>query len=92
LQLTKISRFKLKKRNLKNLGRNISSICILAGAALCLLLVGANGWLSYRGENLQEYRYSVKLGVAIVWNPYSLGVCAPKLFYERFYQNPEAQI
>jgi len=55
LRLPKVSPFKLETSTLKSLRRNIRSILIFTGAVLCLLLVSANGWLIYQGENLQEY-------------------------------------
>ncbi|RCJ35402.1 mechanosensitive ion channel protein MscS [Nostoc minutum NIES-26] len=42
-------------RSLKTLRRNIIGLLILTCLVLCILIVGANGFLIYRGENLQQY-------------------------------------
>ncbi|MBO1348154.1 MAG: hypothetical protein EBE86_012515 [Hormoscilla sp. GUM202] len=54
LHLPKVSPFLLETSTLKSLRRNIRSILILTGAVLCLLLVSANSWLIYQGENLHR--------------------------------------
>ncbi|MEC4811973.1 MAG: mechanosensitive ion channel [Scytonema sp. PMC 1069.18] len=53
--LLKGSFLKSKERSIKTLRRNITGLLLLAGLVLCILIVGANGFLLYRGENLQQY-------------------------------------
>lgn len=57
--LIKVSRFKIEERNQKTLRRNITGFLLLTCLVLCILIVGANGFLIYRGENLQEYTLSL---------------------------------
>lgn len=42
-------------RSIKTLRRNIKVLLILTCLLSCILIVGANGFLLYRGENLQQY-------------------------------------
>ncbi|MBE8969007.1 hypothetical protein IQ277_23125 [Nostocales cyanobacterium LEGE 12452] len=42
-------------RSIKTLRRNITGLLLLACVVSCILIVGANGYLVYRGENLQQY-------------------------------------
>ncbi|GAB1542639.1 hypothetical protein NUACC21_53130 [Scytonema sp. NUACC21] len=44
-----------EERGFKTLRRNIRGILLLACLVLCILIVGVNGFLVYRGVNLQEY-------------------------------------
>jgi hypothetical protein len=53
--LIKVSILKLNDRKLKILRRNITRFLLIICLIFCLLIVGANGFLLYRGENLQQY-------------------------------------
>jgi len=53
--LLKNSVVKSEGRSVKTLRRNITGLLILTCSVLCILIVGANGFLIYRGENLQQY-------------------------------------
>ncbi|TAE98269.1 MAG: mechanosensitive ion channel family protein, partial [Oscillatoriales cyanobacterium] len=53
--LIKLSIFKLDDRGGKILRRNITGLLFLTCSVLCILLIGANGFLLYRGEDLQKY-------------------------------------
>lgn len=46
-------------RSIKKLRRNITGLLLLACLVLSILIVGANGYLLYRGENLQEYTLTI---------------------------------
>ncbi|MBW4614054.1 MAG: mechanosensitive ion channel family protein [Desmonostoc vinosum HA7617-LM4] len=46
---------KKKERSIKRLHRNFKVLLILTCSVLCILIVAANGFLIYRGENLQRY-------------------------------------
>ncbi|ACC79785.1 mechanosensitive ion channel family protein [Nostoc punctiforme] len=52
---TKTSILKSEDRSIKTLRRNITGLLLLACLVSCILIVGANGYLIYRGENLQQY-------------------------------------
>jgi moderate conductance mechanosensitive channel len=52
---TKTSIIKSEDRSIKTLRRNITGLLLLACLVSCILIVGANGYLVYRGENLQQY-------------------------------------
>ncbi|MBD2777758.1 mechanosensitive ion channel family protein [Iningainema tapete] len=54
-----ISIFRGQERNIKTLRRNIKGLLILTCLVLCILIVAANGFLLYRGENLQKYTLSL---------------------------------
>ncbi|MBW4478739.1 MAG: hypothetical protein KME54_18220 [Tolypothrix brevis GSE-NOS-MK-07-07A] len=53
--LIKVSILKLNDRKLKILRRNITRFLLISCLILCILIVGVNGFLIYRGENLQQY-------------------------------------
>lgn len=53
--LLKDSVVKSEGRSIKNLRRNIKGLLILTCLVLCILILAANGFLLYRGENLQQY-------------------------------------
>ena len=42
-------------RSIKTIRRNITGILLLICLVLCIAIVGVNGYLLYRGENLQQY-------------------------------------
>ncbi len=46
-------------RSIKKLRRNITGLLLLACLVSSILIVGANGYLLYRGENLQEYTLTI---------------------------------
>jgi moderate conductance mechanosensitive channel len=52
---TKTSILKSEDRSIKTLRRNITGLLLLICLVVCILIVGANGYLVYRGENLQQY-------------------------------------
>ncbi|MEH2023321.1 hypothetical protein [Nostoc sp.] len=52
---TKISILKSEDRSIKTLRRNITGLLLLTCLVSCILIVGTNGYLVYRGENLQQY-------------------------------------
>jgi len=74
-QVSKIGKFNLEKNTL-SLRRKISRFLTISGVVLCLAVLGANGWLIYQGENLQEYtlalmrrqptEFWVSLGTSVV--------------------------
>lgn len=49
------TKLKSEDRSIKTLRRNITGLLLLACLVSCILIVGANGYLVYRGENLQQY-------------------------------------
>ncbi|MBN3884517.1 MAG: mechanosensitive ion channel family protein [Nostoc sp.] len=53
--LIKASILKSENRSIKTLRRNLTGLLLLACLVSCILIVGANGYLVYRGENLQQY-------------------------------------
>ncbi|NET33082.1 MAG: mechanosensitive ion channel family protein [Cyanothece sp. SIO1E1] len=54
-QLIKISWLKRSEPSIKTLRQNVRGLLIFICLMLCLLIVGINSWLIYRGENLSEY-------------------------------------
>ncbi|MBH8565869.1 mechanosensitive ion channel family protein [Nostoc sp. CENA67] len=53
--LNKVAIFRTEERTVRTLRRNITGILLLACLLVCILIVGVNGFLIYRGENLQQY-------------------------------------
>jgi small conductance mechanosensitive channel len=53
--LVRLSILKGDDLKIKILRRNITGLLLLSCIVLCILIVGANGYLIYRGENLQQY-------------------------------------
>ncbi|QSJ18163.1 mechanosensitive ion channel [Nostoc sp. UHCC 0702] len=53
--LNKVAILKSEERSIKTLRRNITGLLLLACLLVCILIIGVNGFLVYRGENLQEY-------------------------------------
>ncbi|WP_414588697.1 mechanosensitive ion channel family protein [Scytonema sp. PCC 10023] len=53
--LLKNSVVKNEGRSIKTLRQNITGLLIATCLVLCILIVGANGFLLYRGANLQQY-------------------------------------
>ena len=53
--LVKFSIFKSEDTRIKTLRRNITRLLLLVCLLLCILIIGANGFLLYQGENLQQY-------------------------------------
>ncbi|MGI8502331.1 MAG: hypothetical protein ACR2LR_14525 [Hassallia sp.] len=47
--------FKSEERSIKTLRRNITGLLILACSIICIVIVAANGFLVYQGENIQQY-------------------------------------
>ncbi|MEH2076002.1 MAG: mechanosensitive ion channel family protein [Nostoc sp.] len=54
-QIKKNSLNKGEGRTIKILHRNINAFLILTCLLICLLIIGANGFLLYRGEKIQQY-------------------------------------
>lgn len=50
-----VSMFKSEERSIKTLRRNITGLLILACSIICIVIVAANGFLVYQGENIQQY-------------------------------------
>ena len=53
--LTTYPKLQLKESNIRILRRNITGLLLLASLILCFLIIGANGFLIYRGEDPREY-------------------------------------
>ncbi|WP_071190505.1 mechanosensitive ion channel family protein [Trichormus sp. NMC-1] len=53
--LVRLSILKGDNIKIKILRRNITGLLLLGCIVLCILIVGANGYLIYRGEDLQQY-------------------------------------
>jgi len=58
-QVTKVSWLQGKTANITFLRRNISRILILTSVVLCLVVVGINGMVIYRGGNVQEFQLNL---------------------------------
>ncbi|WGV24658.1 mechanosensitive ion channel family protein [Halotia branconii] len=94
---TKTSILKSKDRSIKTLRRNITGLLLLACLVLCILVVGANGYLIYRGENLQQYmllligripsRFWVTLGIGIAQSIGTLILAAFALKFLNYWLN-----
>ncbi len=73
--LIKLSIFKLDDRGGKILRRNITGLLFLTCSVLCILLIGANGFLLYRGEDLQKYTLLLILRVpSEFWLTLGIGI------------------
>ena len=53
--LIKFSVFKIDERRLKILRRNITGFLLVACSLLCILILGANSFLLYQHQDLQQY-------------------------------------
>ncbi|WP_341529553.1 mechanosensitive ion channel family protein [Nostoc sp. UHCC 0302] len=51
----KVAILKIEQSTIKTLRRNVTGLLVLACLVVCILIVGVNGYLIYRGENLQQY-------------------------------------
>ncbi|MBD6616313.1 mechanosensitive ion channel family protein [Komarekiella sp. 'clone 1'] len=58
-QIAKVSWLQGKTASITFLRRNISRILILTCVVLCLGLVGINGMVIYRGENIQDFQLNL---------------------------------
>lgn len=58
-QVAKLSWLQEKNVNITSLQRHISKILIFICAIACLALIGINGAVIYRGENIQEFQISL---------------------------------
>lgn len=75
-QLIKVSMLRSEERNVKILRRNITRVLLVVCLVLCILIVGFNGFLIYRGENLEQYtlrliylvppQFWISLGIGIL--------------------------
>jgi len=54
-QLLRVAWFQKMNSNARNLRRNLEAMIVICCIALCLVIVGGNGWLIYRGKDLKEY-------------------------------------
>ncbi len=82
-------------RSIKTLCRNIKGLLILTCLLSCILIVGANGFLLYRGENLQQYtlllieripsKYWVTLGIGSAKSIGTLILAAIALKFVRYW-------
>lgn len=55
-QVTKVSWLQGRTANITFLRRNISRLLILISVIMCLVLIGVNGMVIYRGGNIQEFQ------------------------------------
>jgi moderate conductance mechanosensitive channel len=53
--LIKLSIFKQEDPRIKTLRRNSTRFLVFVCLTLCILIIGANGFLLYQGENIQQY-------------------------------------
>lgn len=58
-QVTKVSWLQGRTTNIAFLRRSISRILMVTSVVLCLALVGINGMVLYRGENIQEFQHNL---------------------------------
>ncbi|MBD2297796.1 mechanosensitive ion channel family protein [Nostoc sp. FACHB-190] len=58
-QLNRVAWLQERTANITFLRRSISRILMLISVALCLALVGVNGMIIYRGENVQEFQLNL---------------------------------
>lgn len=58
-QVTKVSWLQGRTANITFLRRNISRLLILIAASACLVLIGVNGMVIYRGGNIQEFQLNL---------------------------------
>ncbi|MBP5974139.1 mechanosensitive ion channel family protein [Brasilonema sp. CT11] len=75
-RLTKVSMLRNEERNIKIVRRSITKVLLLLCLVLCILIVGFNGFLIYRGENLEQYtlgliyrvppQFWISLGIGIL--------------------------
>jgi moderate conductance mechanosensitive channel len=92
---TKTSILKNEDRNINTLRRNITGLLLLSCLVACILIVGANGYLLYRGENLQQYTllwikripsgFWVTLGIGIVQSIGTLVIVANALKFLKYW-------
>ena len=75
-QLKKIPQVAKLNLSIKTLSRNIKGVLLLCCVLLCLSILGVNGFLLYKGENISEYTLSlirrvpsgfwINIGIAIL--------------------------
>ncbi|MEQ8970224.1 MAG: hypothetical protein RIE73_07470 [Coleofasciculus sp. C1-SOL-03] len=71
-QLMKVSWLKQGSQTLR---QNIRGILILSGIVLSLTVIGVNGWLLYRGEDLTQYTLTLIRGIPVqFWVTLGLGI------------------
>ncbi|MFB8797087.1 MAG: mechanosensitive ion channel family protein [Microcoleus sp.] len=71
----KLSIFKLDDRGIKILRRQSTGLLLLACSVLCILIVGANGFLLYRGEDLEKYTLDLILRIpSEFWLTLGIGI------------------
>ncbi|RAM53226.1 MAG: mechanosensitive ion channel family protein [Hapalosiphonaceae cyanobacterium JJU2] len=58
-QVAKVSWLQGRIANITFLRRNISRLLILTSVILCLVLIGVNGMVIYRGGNIQEFQINL---------------------------------
>ncbi|MBE9234346.1 mechanosensitive ion channel family protein [Cuspidothrix issatschenkoi LEGE 03284] len=89
--LIKLSILKSDDLRIKILRRNITGLLLLVCILLCIFIVGANGYLIYRGENLQQFTmdlirkipsgFWMGLGIGIAQ---SIGIVIPAVITLKF--------
>jgi small conductance mechanosensitive channel len=74
-QLMKVALLKKGERSATVLRRNIRGILVLLVVVLSLAIVVTNGWLIYKGENLQEYTIKLIRGIPLdFWSALAMGI------------------
>jgi moderate conductance mechanosensitive channel len=58
-QITKVSWLQGRTKNITFLRRSISKLLILIAVILCLVLIGVNGMVIYRGGNIQQFQLNL---------------------------------
>lgn len=58
-QITKMSWLQGRTENVRFLRRSISKILMLIAVIMCLVLIGVNGMVIYRGGNVQEFQFNL---------------------------------
>ncbi|MBD2514481.1 mechanosensitive ion channel family protein [Nostoc sp. FACHB-973] len=73
--LIKSSIFKNEDRGIKTLRRNITGLLLVICLVSCVGIIGANGYLVYRGENLQQYTLNLIRRIPLeFWRTLGIGV------------------
>jgi moderate conductance mechanosensitive channel len=73
--LIKFSIFNVNEKQIKILRRNITGLLLLTCLFLCILIVGANGFLLYQGQDLQKYTINLILRIpSEFWLALGIGI------------------
>ncbi|NEO98373.1 MAG: mechanosensitive ion channel family protein [Symploca sp. SIO2E9] len=74
-KLRQFQALRKKHQKLKILHRNIKGVLVLCWAILSITVLGVNGFLIYRGENLKEYTFQLIRTISPeVWLQLGLGI------------------